>query len=184
MTGINEFHQLFGNITLSQVASFIMVLIFLWLIYAKVKKFFTDKYDVIKRREDADKMRDAQLKEALESVHKYPEYRQQSLQIQKKLEDEIQATRMRQEEIVARLAKMEDDSKRRERNKLRDRLLQSYRYYTNKETNPTQSWTRMEAEAFWELFRDYEDVGGNGYVHTVVQPSMNLLTVHECLPSE
>ncbi len=30
----------------------------------------------------------------------------------------------------------------------------------------------MEAEAFWELFRDYEEAGGNGYMHTVVQPEM------------
>lgn len=35
----------------------------------------------------------------------------------------------------------------------------------------------MEAEAFWELFSDYEEAGGNGYMHTVVQPAMNRLTV-------
>lgn len=35
----------------------------------------------------------------------------------------------------------------------------------------------MEAEAFWELFKEYEDRGGNGYVHSVVQPAMNELTV-------
>ena len=63
---------------------------------------------------------------------------------------------------------MENDLKRRERNKLRARLLQSYRFYTNPERNPSQSWTRMEAEAFWELFRDYEDANGNGYIHTEV----------------
>lgn len=37
----------------------------------------------------------------------------------------------------------------------------------------------MEAEAFWELFRDYEDAGGDGYVHTEVQPAMERLTVLE-----
>ena len=35
----------------------------------------------------------------------------------------------------------------------------------------------MESEAFWELFRDYEDVNGDGHMHTVVQPAMNLLKV-------
>ena len=35
----------------------------------------------------------------------------------------------------------------------------------------------MEAEAFWELFKEYEDAGGDGYIHTVVQPAMNLLKV-------
>lgn len=37
----------------------------------------------------------------------------------------------------------------------------------------------MEAEAFWELIGEYEKRDGNGYVHTVVIPAMNLLTVVE-----
>jgi len=77
------------------------------------------------------------------------------------------------------LAKMEETLDRRERNKLRDRLLQSYRYYTNLTTNPSHSWNRMESEAFWELFRDYEDAGGNGYMHSHVQPAMEELEIVE-----
>lgn len=38
----------------------------------------------------------------------------------------------------------------------------------------------MEAEAFWGLFRDYEEAGGNGYMHSVVQPAMTELIVREC----
>ena len=86
---------------------------------------------------------------------------------------------MAQEENNERLRKMEDAQMKLERNKLRDRLLQSYRFYTDKEKNPTLSWSRMEAEAFWELFGEYEERGGNGFVHTEVQPAMNRLTVVE-----
>ena len=53
-------------------------------------------------------------------------------------------------------------------------------YYTTEETNPSKSWTQMEAEAFWGLFSDYEEAGGNGYMHSVVQPAMTELTVREC----
>ena len=35
----------------------------------------------------------------------------------------------------------------------------------------------MEAESYWALFGDYEDLGGDGYMHTVVQPEMNKLDV-------
>ena len=42
----------------------------------------------------------------------------------------------------------------------------------------------MEAEAFWELFKDYEDVDGDGYVHSEVQPAMNLLEVIEMEDTE
>lgn len=74
---------------------------------------------------------------------------------------------------------MEEIQKRQKRNELRDRLLQSYRYYTDRRRNPKQVWNRMEAEAFWELFGDYEAAGGDGYIHTVVQPAMNLLKIVE-----
>lgn len=83
------------------------------------------------------------------------------------------------ERYEARLETMEETNKRRECNKLRDRLLQSYRYYTNINTNPSQAWSSMEAEAFWGLFRDYEEAGGNGYMHSVVQPAMAALRVHD-----
>ena len=53
--------------------------------------------------------------------------------------------------------------------------MQNYRYYVRAETNPSHSWTQMESEAFWELFREYEEAGGNGYMHTEVLPAMELL---------
>lgn len=38
----------------------------------------------------------------------------------------------------------------------------------------------MEAEAFWELFHDYEADGGDGYMHSVVQPTMEELFIRAC----
>ena len=37
----------------------------------------------------------------------------------------------------------------------------------------------MESEAFWELFREYEEAGGNGYMHTEVLPAMQRLNIIE-----
>ena len=89
----------------------------------------------------------------------------------------MQEIRYAIKEHTERLTKMENDSKKRELNTLRDRLLQSYRYYADKTKNPLQAWTEMEAEAFWNLFADYEEMGGNGYMHSTVQPAMQLLSV-------
>ena len=167
-----SFIDTFGNITVLDVAIFIAAIVFLILCYRKVKDYLIAKHD-------ADKLRDEQLKEALTAVRKYPEYRKQSIQIQHELEDENCAVRKDIQALTKRIEKMEEDTKRRERNKIRDRLLQNYRYYTNTETNPTQSWTRMEADAFWELFKEYEENGGDGYMHSEVQPAMNKLTIVE-----
>lgn len=172
MTGFEEFKNLFGDITVLSVIEMLLAVVFLVFIGKKVRDYLIKKHEM-------DRIRDEQIREALEAVRKYPEYRQQSIRIQELLEGEIQELRQMQEDQSQRLLDMEETTKRRERNKLRDRLLQNYRYYTNKQENPSQSWTRMESEAFWELFRDYEDAGGDGFMHTEVQPAMERLTIIE-----
>ena len=158
--------------TVAYVVKFIMAVAFLVYVGKKVNDYLT-------KRHDAEKKKNEQLRKALEAVEKYPEYRKQSVEIQKKLENEIQELRKLQEENAERLNRMENDMKRRERNKCRDTLLQNFRYFTSREKNPMQAWTRMESEAFWELFKDYEGADGNGYVHSEVQPAMNRLDIIE-----
>lgn len=179
MTGLSQFLELFGNVTLAQVVMVIFAGVFLLVIGKKI-------CSVIIERHDAARLRDAQVKEALDSVRKYPEYRQQSVEIQQRMEDEIGSLhdsykRVEDQlvEITSRLQEMEERMDLRDRNKLRDLLLQNYRHYTNTKTNPSGTWTRMEADAFWALFHDYEDAGGDGFMHTVVQPAMEKLVIVE-----
>ena len=177
MVGLDEFLNLFGEITILQLVWFVLAVVFVAASYRKFRDY------LIKKHED-EKIKDDKINKALDATNKYPEYRQQSLEIQKMLKDEIQDLRKTQEvlsnsqnKIIERLTAMEERADRRDRNKIRDILLQNHRYYTNKETNPSQSWTRTESETFWELFRDYEEAGGNGYMHTDVMPDMQKLRV-------
>ena len=186
ITGFDEFIKLFGNVTLLSVIEIILGLFFLYMIYKKIKEHLIKVHEAEEERDRKEEERDRKIEEALEAVGKYPEYRRQSVNIQKNLKAEIEELRttqaefkQSQENILKKLNEMEDRTNKRERNKLRDLLLQNYRYYTNKETNPTQSWTRMEMEAFWELFTDYEEANGDGYMHTEVQPAMNRLKIIE-----
>lgn len=172
MTGLDEFTKLFGNITVLNVLELALALAFVIILYKKGKK-----YILAKNAEDEEKNR--QLKTALDAVSKYPEYRAQSIKIQKELQSSIDELRKSQDANTAKLQLMEKEQNQRECNKLRERLIQSYRFYTDKRRNPSQTWNFMEAEAFWATFRDYESLGGNGYIHSVVQPAMNLLQVVE-----
>lgn len=167
---MDAFQELFGNVTVAQLILYGTAIGFMYGIFVKVKKYFTDKAI-------QDTKRDEEIQEAITAVRSLPGYRQQSLEIQKQLNDDIKALRTGQEENNRRLNQMEDDMKRRKRNELKDKLLQSYRYYSNHVHNPAQTWTVMEADAFWSLFKDYEDMGGNGFVHSIIQPAMNKLTV-------
>lgn len=177
MTGMNEFLSIFGDFSVSQLVWFILATVFVISGYKKFRDYLIEKH------QDEQK-KDAKINQALAATEKYPEYRQQSLDIQKQLNGEIQQLRQNQEslsviqnKIIERLDKMEERTLQRDKNKLRDTLLQNYRYYTNKDTNPSQSWTRVESETFWALYQDYEESGGNGHMHTDVAPAMRKLRI-------
>lgn len=179
MKELDAFLNVFGDITVLHVVEVLLALGFLYFVYQKVSSFLIEQHE-------AQKLKDEQLKEALDGVHKYPEYRQQSLEIQKELKGDIhelkdaqQELREAQQEIIRHLTEIEEQRKRKERNKLRDLLLQYYRRYANKEVNPSQSWPKMEAEAFWALFSDYEEAGGNGHMRDEVMPAMQRLSIEE-----
>lgn len=184
VTGFEQFIELFGNVTVSTLAIISLAFFFCYKGYKYFVKFLDNKKDLAIKKHEAEKKKDEKLNKVFEEVNKYPEYREQSRAIQQAFREEIDGLKESQQElakaqqdIYGTLKDMQEKQERRDRNKLRDRLLQSYRYYTDIENNPSQTWTRMESEAFWELFRDYEDAGGNGYMHSTVQPAMNLLKI-------
>lgn len=179
MTGFNEFLKVFGDITISEIVVVILAFVFLFLIYTEIKKYVNIKLEKHRKEMEEEKIHKEKVEEAWCATQKYPEYRKQSIQVQQMLEGEIQEIRDGLQAMMARFDEIEKQNKKRECSKLRDMLLQNYRYYTNAHQNPSQSWTRMESEAFWELFREYEEAGGNGYMHTVVQPEMERLIIIE-----
>lgn len=162
--------KLVGNVTVEWVVIAIAAIVFLVKVYQAVKTYFSDK--AIAERE-----RDTRIHQVIEQAEQYPKWRQQSIDIQQQFAKAINDLKDSQERQNARLEKMEKEGQQRELNKIRDRILQSYRYYTSAEKNPMKSWSAMEADAFWRMFGDYEDLGGDGYVHSEVQPAMNSLAV-------
>lgn len=186
MTGLEEFEALFGNVTVASLVELGLVAVFLVKIWRKVKEYLDRRNEdwlaeekAKEAREKADEDRDQKLDKALAAIDKYPEYRAQSLRVQKELEDKISELTKSQDANTKKLHEMEETQNRESRNRLRDILLERYRYYTDPLRNPGQSWTTMEAEAFRELFGDYERAGGDGYMHSVVQPAMNRLRIDD-----
>lgn len=161
MTGQKEFLELFGEVTVATIVTWVMAFLFLFFVGKKLKEYFEKK---IKAEQEEKK----KLNEVFDAVKKIST-----------MENDVRELREGQQRLDSRLCKMEETADKRERSKLRDSLLQNYRYYTNKDRNPQLAWTRMESEAFWELFRDYEDAGGDGYIHSEVQPAMNSLFIVE-----
>lgn len=165
---MDYFLQVFGGITVGKVVVVIGALAFLAAVYKNIAKYISDK--VI-----ADKEKDDRIQKVIDQAEKYPQWHQQSVEYQKQYANNFRELKEQIEAQQKKLEKIEEDKRARDRNGMQDRLLQSYRYYTSKKHNPLQAWSEMEATAFWAIFTDYEDAGGNGYMHSEVQPAMKLL---------
>jgi hypothetical protein len=149
----------------------------------------------IKKQKEAEKAKEEKLKQenytrdakiaALESaINALPSYRAQSLQIQSQLQDtdrklldvcnDIKNGVIDNQRVLnERLDRLE----KREKNSLRQKILQEHRIFTDDHMNPMKAWTEMEHHSFFELVHDYESLGGNDYVHSEVLPAMNKLRV-------
>ncbi len=115
-----------------------------------------------------------------EAVSHYPEYRAQSLRIQRELQckdESILTVCEKIEKIGQKLDERLIELERREKNSLRAKILNEYRLYTDEHKNPMLAWTEMEHHSFFKLVEDYESLGGNDYVHGTIIPAMNELDV-------
>lgn len=129
-------------------------------------------------------LRDARIAALQAAVDALPSYRAQSLQIQTQLQTTDREILSACEAIQRGVADNQrilnerlDRLESREKNVIRQKLLDEHRLFTNKERNPMKAWTEMEQHAFFKLVKDYEDLGGNDYVHSQVIPDMNRLEV-------
>lgn len=84
----------------------------------------------------------------MNQVNMYPKWHEQSIEIQQQFNKSIAELKDGMERHQKQLEKIEEESTSRERSKLRDRLLQSHRYFTSAEKNPLRAWSEMEADAF------------------------------------
>lgn len=177
MFGLEEVKSIFGPLTVSVIIDLVIAIVTIIIAYKKLQNKIIGSYKERQQQKD-------DIEEALTGVRSLPTYRQQSLQIQKELKDndsailntckEIQNEVNENQRILnERLDKLED----RERNALREKILSMHRLFTNKKRNPMQAWSEMERDSFNDLIADYESLNGNGHVHSVVIPEMNLLHV-------
>lgn len=99
---MDEFLQVFGDITVSTIAVIIVALVFLWKLYNIVKNHLIEKY---KQEEEKEK----NVQKVIEQATHYPEWHQQSINIQKKFSDAIatiEATQQNNLKSLNELAKM------------------------------------------------------------------------------
>lgn len=180
---MNEFIQLFGEIPLSTAIVLIVAISFLIATGSKVYKFIVKTHDSLQEKNQAldDLKKDVrELKEHTASKEQWKELKEKQINLEEILNQILETQKV----LVEKQQTFEEENHSHNVNRLRDRLLQSYRYYTSEIKNPMLAWTEMEKEAFDNLLADYYAQGGNSFVHTKVDPEMASLEVISINDSE
>ena len=69
--------------------------------------------------------------------------------------------------IAITLNEMKEKNNITEVKKLKEKLVGYYNKYKN-----SDGWSKVEKDVFWDLFEEYENRGGDGYLHSIVEPVM------------
>lgn len=96
----------------------------------------------------------------------------QSIVHDKRIKDDLKNVTDKVNEIAETLSKMQKADNVTEMKKLKEKLVAYYNKYKN-----SDGWTSMDKEVFWDLFEDYEKRGGDGFIHSKVEPVMCELKV-------
>lgn len=194
MRKLEQFLKLFGSITILDVVEFILAVSFLIAALVKFIKFINAKHD-------EDQQRKADLQEALTGARALPlcqahgkqahedlkteittvhdNLETQILNLEQKVDVKIDGLKDTLDSIVAHLKEIDDDRKKRERNKAREELLQGHRMFCDVDKNPMKAWSQLEHDSWMARYEDYIECGGNGDMKKRIYPDMSdLMIVH------
>lgn len=93
--------------------------------------------------------------------------RQVSTQHDKMIKNDLAKLSDTVDSIVVTLAEMQKKENETELKRLKDSLVRYYNKYKD-----IGEWAKLEKDAFWDLFDDYEQRGGDGFVHSIIEPVM------------
>jgi hypothetical protein len=141
-------------------------------VICKVCAIFNKPIGAMKQRK-ADHALLVETVQDLKQLHeKHEEDTKQSIKHDKIIKEELSTLTNTVNSIATNLEDMERKNNETKVKELKDTLINYYNKY-----RVVGEWSNLEKEAFWELFEDYESRGGNGFIHSIVEPVMRELKV-------
>ena len=141
-------------------------------VICKVCAIFNKPIGAMKQRK-ADHALLVETVQDLKQLHeKHEEDTKQSIKHDKIIKEELSTLTNTVNSIATNLEDMERKNNETKVKDLKDTLINYYNKY-----RVVGEWSNLEKEAFWELFEDYEARGGNGFIHSIVEPVMRELKV-------
>lgn len=121
------------------------------------------------RKADHDLLKNT-VKDLKELHEKHEEDTRQSIRHDEMIRDDLATLNNTINHIASSLEEMKKKDNETKVKELKDTLINYYNRYRT-----VGEWSKLEKDAFWELFEDYESRGGDGYIHSVVEPVMREL---------
>ena len=122
---------------------------------------------VMKQRQADHELTLQNSKAIQELAKKHEEDTMQSIRHDEMIRDDLKKLTDTVNGIVVTLETMQQKDNETKLKELKDSLITYYNKY-----RVIGEWSKLEKEAFWDLFDDYESRGGDGYMHTIVEPVM------------
>lgn len=168
----NEILELFKTIPLAVSAIFVVMsaIISCYTIIGKFSEIVGKPVRWVK-----DKQKDHELLiKTSQNLHelqkKHEEDVRQSIRHDEMIKDDISSLTNTVNGIANTLNSMQEKENETKLKELKGSLIRYYHKYKD-----IGEWSKLEKDAFWDLFDDYEARGGDGYIHSIVEPAMREL---------
>lgn len=170
MSEITEFFNInFSYVFASVFGALLGLKLIVSLIEWVFEKFGLETRGMRKRREES-----ALIKQTADNLvklqHQQTADRQVSMQHDKMIKTDLAGLSDTVNGIAETLDQMQKKNNESELKRLKDSLVRYYNKY-----KPAGEWSKLEKDAFWDLFYEYEQRGGDGYVHSIIEPAMREL---------
>lgn len=139
-------------------------------IIGKLSKLIGHPVKWVQNKEKDHEVLNQTIKQLTILQQKYEESVKQSIRHDEMLKEDILKLTNTVNSIVDTLQQMQEKDNETKLQELQDCLIRYYNKY--KEIG---KWSKLEKQAFWNLFEEYEKRGGNGYIHSIVEPGMREL---------
>jgi len=160
-----DYPTLFIQVFVILVGIKAIVSIFEWF----VGKFGLETKGMRKRREEHELLIQTSQNLAILQKH-HDEDVKQSIRHDEIIKKDIVSLTNTVNGIAETLNIMQEKNNQTKIKELKDSLIRYYHKYKD-----VGEWSKLEKEAFWDLFDDYEKRGGDGFIHSIVEPVMREL---------
>ena len=167
MDAIKELTQINYGTLIIAICTILLAFKFMWTLFDWFIKLLGLETRSMRLKREEHELLIATSKALNELKEKECEDTKQAIKHDQMIKNDLAKLSETVDNIAVTLNEMKEKDNITEVKKLKEKLVAYYNKYKNSE-----GWTKVEKDVFWDLFDDYEKRGGDGFIHSIVEPVM------------